>query len=349
MAVLQPVLGDASPTRPPGAGDDLPSLLTNVHYLFRDWGWPSEPDGENERALASIDEVLEGEPIGRTLVLGAGACRLAYDLTRRDKAAETIVVDVDPLLFAVAHAVVRGGTVSLREGYAEVNELGNMERPWQLAARDGSISEEQFHFLIADALEPPFASGVFDTVITPWFIDAIPADVRDVISTAHRLLKPSGRWLNAGPLRYTPQVPVARRFTREELFALAECAGFYVGPWTASSRSSLVSKHTGRGNVEWVMTFAARKLDGAIRPVANTPPAWLLFRHMAVPMFAGQSLVWSRDSLAQTVISSIDGQRTLDDIAHVVATGMRSSNLSRSQIREAVRQCLAEVHPASHT
>jgi SAM-dependent methyltransferase len=255
-------------------------------------------------------------------------------------------VDLDPLLFTVAHEVVRGGKVPLREGYAEVNELDNVSKPWSLTAHDGGISDERFHFLIADALEPPFAPAVFDTVITPWFVDVIPADARDIISTAHRLLKPSGRWLNTGPLRYTPQVPVARRYTREELFALAERAGFRIGPWTASSRPSLVSKHIGRGKVEWVMTVAARKLD-AVRPASDGPPAWLLFRHVPVPAFAGQSLVWNPDPLVQTVMSSIDGQRTLDDIARLVAARMRPSSLSRIQIREAVRQCLAEVHPAS--
>src|SRR5207244_2319423 len=67
IAVLQPLFGDANQSPPPRADDDLPSILTNVHYLFRDWGWPPEPDGENEHALAAIEEVLEGEPIGRTV------------------------------------------------------------------------------------------------------------------------------------------------------------------------------------------------------------------------------------------------------------------------------------------
>jgi SAM-dependent methyltransferase/uncharacterized protein YbaR (Trm112 family) len=349
-AILRPVLGPVSggdDVGPEEDEEDIPSLLTNIHYLFRDWGWPPESGGENEHALVSAETLLEGQAPGRTLVLGAGACRLAYDLHRLSEAAETVVVDVDPLLLTVAHDVIRGGTISLREGYAEVTELTRIEKRWELTARDGAVSEERFQFLLADGLEPPFATDGFDTVITPWFIDVIPADVRDVISTAHRLLKPAGRWLNVGPLRYTPHVPVSRRFTREELFELADRAGFRIGPWKAESVPSLFSKHTGRGRIEWVMAFAARKLETPhVDNRSGGPPDWLLFRHLPVPTFSGQSFAWSADPLALLVTSLIDGRRTLGELASLVASRTSQARLSRAQLHEAVRQCLAEIHPA---
>lgn len=350
-AILQPLLGDAPASdrdaRLARPKDDLPSLLTNVHYIFRDWGWPPEEGGENERALASVEGALEGQSPGLMLVLGAGACRLAYDLHCRTDHPETAVVDIDPLLLAVAHRVIRGGTLRVRESYAEVNEIGNAERRWELSARRGPAGKERFHFVLANGLEPPFSPAVFDTVITPWFIDVVPGDVREVISTVHRLLKPGGRWVNVGPLRYTPDVPVTRRYTREEIFDLAERAGFRIGRWVAESGPSLVSKHTGRGKVECVMTFAALKLDtDAMTDAADGPPDWLLFRHRPIPVFPGQSLLYSRDPLAQIVTAAIDGRRSLDDVTRIVASRMDASNLSIAQIHEAVRRCLAEVHPA---
>jgi SAM-dependent methyltransferase len=341
--------GGAEPADAAAAGDDLPSVLTNVHYLFRDWGWPAEAGGENERALAAVDRVLAGEPTDRTLVLGAGACRLAYDLHGRSDSTETVVIDLDALLFAVAHAVIRGGTIAIRESYVEVNEIGHAEKRWQLAVPRAAVGDERFHFVLADGLEPPFADGRFDSVITPWFVDVASADMRDVISVAHRVLRPGGTWVNIGALRYTPGVPVARRYSREEIFDLAARAGFEIGPWTTESGPSLVSRHTGRGKVEWTMTFAARKLDGDPAAPADRPPSWLLFRHLPIDMFSGQSLVYSPDPLAQFVAGAIDGRRSLDDLTRLVAARTQSSRLSRNQIREAVRRCLAEIHPACRT
>ena len=58
---------------PPGQG--LNTYYSNVH---RDWSWGDE---ENDASLAQIRKVLrDDDAIGDTLVLGAGAGRLAYDV-----------------------------------------------------------------------------------------------------------------------------------------------------------------------------------------------------------------------------------------------------------------------------
>ena len=336
----------------PGPGDrsppgDVPATLEYLPYLHRDWGWPSETDGENERALATIEAVLEGRLLGRTLVLGAGACRLAYDLHRRHPAAEIVVIDLDPVLFCAAHAVTRGESVSIREANWEICEVEHCSREWVLTAPDGPVDHDRFHFVLADGVDPPFAPGMADTVLTPWFIDQGPEDMRDLISTLHRLLRPGGLWLNLGPLRYEPEVPIALRFAREELFDLAARSGFRVDQWQTDSAPYLVSKLNGRGKMAWVLAFSATKLetlsDGG--SPEDGPPPWLVFRHLPIPTFPGQSLFWSETPLFQMVVSVIDGSRTLDDIARLVAARAPRSELSKSQMRVAVRQCLAEVHP----
>lgn len=347
--ILQPLLPvDTTDLQDEIASEDLPAPLKYIHHLYRDWGWPSEPNGENERALAAVEGVMETQTLGRTLVVGAGACRLAYDLHRSDPEAETVVMDIDPFLFTVGQAVIRGGTISLREANAEIDEIGHVAKEWTLTAAHGRIAEDRFHFVLADGLEPPFASGVFDTVVTPWFIDLIPTDLRDFTSTVHRLLKPGGRWLNLGPLHYRPSLPVELRFSREEVFDLAERAGFRMGRWQTDSMPYLVSKLNGRGKVEWVLAFAATKLDASSsdRGSNDGPPSWLLFRHLPIPTFAGQSLFVAKAPLIQMVVSAIDGQRTLDDLALMVAAHARQSDLSMNAIRGAVRRCIAEIHPA---
>ena len=82
-----------------------------------------------------------------------------------------------------------------------------------LTAPNGPVTRDRFHFVLADGVDPPFESGIADTVLTPWFIDQGPEDLRNFISTLHRLLKPGGLWLNLEPLRYEPEVPIALRFT----------------------------------------------------------------------------------------------------------------------------------------
>ena len=347
-ALLRPLLPEASPE--PAAGDDegaLPSVVTHIYHAFRDWGWPDDEDGENERALAAVNAVRDGRPVGRMLVVGAGACRLAYDLHRTDAAAETVVIDVDPLLLAVAQTVIRGGSVDLREANAEIDEMNKGVAEWTLRARAGPIGEDRFQFLLADGLEPPFAPGSFDTIVTPWFIDLVPKDLRDFMSVMHRLLKPGGQWLNLGPLRYTPAVPFGRRYTREELFDLAARGGFNVGKWQTHSVPYLVSKLSQRGKVEWVLAFAATKAEvpPAARDARDGPPAWLLFRHLPIPMFPGQSLVATDVPLVQLLASAIDGLRTLDDLTELVAARANRPDVSTAHIREAVRQCVAELHP----
>jgi carnosine N-methyltransferase len=344
-ALLDPLL---PPARFPRSGQPLqvPATLDYLHYLYRDWGWPSDPDGENERALALVESVLEGEPLRRMLVPGAGGCRLAYDLHARH-ADETIALDVDPLLLAAAHTVLGDGTVHVREANLEAGEAAQSCREWVLAAPAGALPADRFHVLVADGVEPPFAPASFDTVLTPWFLDQGPRDVRDFIGTIHRLLVPGGRWINVGPLLYAPEVPVGRRFGREELFDLVARAGFRVGRWQATSTPYLVSKLNGRGKVEWVLAFSATKAGTSedSRASADGPPAWLLFPHLPVPTFPGQSLLAPVPRGAELVLSAIDGSRTVDDIARGIARRAGDATVPLSQIREAVRQCLADVHP----
>jgi SAM-dependent methyltransferase len=249
-------------------------------------------------------------------------------------------------LFAAASRIVRGDTVTLREANLEVGELELSSRAWALSAPGGSLPAERFHFLVADAVDPPFEAGAFDTVVSPWFLDQGPGDVRDFVSTVHRLLAPGGRWLNLGPLLYAPETPIGRRFAREELFDLAARAGFHVDRWETASAPYLVSKLNGRGKVEWVLAFSATKLEAASRSEGGPPP-WLLFTHLPVPTFPGQSSIASAPRGSELVLSAIDGRRTQDDIARRIAEHVADGSVTLAEIREAVRRCLADVHPGA--
>jgi SAM-dependent methyltransferase len=198
--------------------------------------------------------------LGRVLVVGAGGCRLAYDL-HRESASETTVVDIDPYLFVPAEAVVRGRQVRLTEASLNVFEASRASAAWTLRAPAGPLDEAHFHFFLANGVAPPFADATFDTVVTPWFIDRVPSDVPAFLGVVRRLLRPGGRWLNQGPLLYPPETPLPRRYSRDELVELAAQAGFEVGSVDVASRRYLVSPLTGSGKIERVLTFSAARRD----------------------------------------------------------------------------------------
>lgn len=353
-SILEPALPEAprrearTPRGTEAPSEVAPGTLHHLPYLYRDWGWPSDAKGENEQALSTVEEMLGDAGPGRTLIMGAGACRLAYDIHHRYPNAEIMVMDLDPVLFAAAYAVTHGESLAIREANLEMGDLSQATREWSLVAPQGPVDDARFHFLMADAVDPPLDPGVFDTVLTPWFIDQGPEDVRDLISTLHRLLKPGGRWVNLGPLKYDLDTPVSRRYAREELFDLAERAGFRVGPWKSATVPYLVSRLNGRGKVEWLLAFSATRLEAPAKGSRpdDGPPPWLVFRHLPIPTFEGQALFWSEASMIRMVVSSIDGRRTLDDIARRVAERADQPDISMSQVRTAVRQCLQVVHPA---
>ena len=87
-------------------------LMTYAYNIHRDWSWGRE---ENDASFALVDAALAGAPPGRTLVLGAGAGRLAYDVHMRTSADATVVLDFNPFLLLLAQTITSGGTVGLYE------------------------------------------------------------------------------------------------------------------------------------------------------------------------------------------------------------------------------------------
>jgi len=257
--VLGPILG--GPLPPADVGGLPRGAVEYIGYLYRDWAWSNGRHEENQRTLEAIRRVVGGHALGRTLVLGAGACRLAYDLHLHCGGTETAVLDIDPYLLLIAEAVIRGAAVDLTESATNVQESAAVSCRWTLTAPSGPLGDDVFQFFLANGVEPPFEDATFDTVVTPWFIDQVPTDLDAFLATVHRLLVPSGRWINHGPLIYRPDAtPISRWLPREELFDLARAAGFRIGPWESDSRPYLVSPLTGRGRIEKVLTLHALRM-----------------------------------------------------------------------------------------
>jgi hypothetical protein len=254
--ILEPALGGAAPA----AGGGLPrGVVEYIGYLYRDWGWPTGGYRENALALAELGRLLGTRELRRTLVFGAGACGLAYELHLRRGASETVALDIDPYLLVIGERVLRGESVRLTEASLKLLEASEVSRQWLLNAASGPLDPEVFRCVFADGLTPPFAPESFDTVVTPWFIDQVVRDLPAFFRTLRQLLRPGGLWLNQGPLVYPEQVPFEQRYAREELFELVQAAGLVVGEWSRSSQRYLCSPLTGNGKIESVLSFVATR------------------------------------------------------------------------------------------
>ena len=268
------------------ASDAEFSLIEYYEQILRDWAWDSSGGRENARACDLLADTLAGQTgLGRVLVLGAGPCRLAYDLHMRFQPALTVALDLNPLLLLAAHQVLFGEGLRLYEFPSDPTGIDTVCVDHTLRAPAGSPAN--FHLVLADAFAAPFQAGAFDTVVTPWFIDIVPRDLRETIPLIHRLLAPGGRWLNYGPLSYPKEHPHAQRYSYEELYELIRLGAFDLGPTTLTNIDYMRSAACARGKTAEVLTFAARRMEPTASTASGEPPAWLLLGHLRSPVSRG--------------------------------------------------------------
>ena len=327
VAIIEPAAGPNTDNLLPAPRIDP---LNTFHYLHRDWAETSE----NDNALSCVQRVLDGAPLGRLLVLGAGAGRLAYDLHRTQRATLTVALDIDPLVALVARQMSGGGRLELTETRSNATEMTRFGRLRTLQAPAGALS--RFHVLLANGLQPPVRDHVFDTVLTPWFIDVVPTDLRDFMSVLSRVLVPGGRWLNYGPLLFPPSRPAAYRYAREEIGEIARAAGFAITRETDELMRFAYSPLAARGRLEHCIAFSAQKGE------AKTG-AWLQIPHLPIPDFAGRAELRHESAAFNAIIALIDGRRSIDDIAHGLGAG---PDVNVGALKDAVRLCLQTLHPS---
>jgi len=249
-------------------------------------------------------------------VLGAGGCRLAYDVHNRCKPELTVALDISPLFLIGAKRVMFGTGLELHEFPAIPRDGRSVCVERELRAPAGAPA--RFHLLLADAFAAPLRPGAFDTVLTPWFIDIVPVDVRDTLGVIPGLLAPGGRWINYGPLNYPKDRPHAQRYLPDELSTLIDLAGFELGTVEESEIELLGTRAAANGRTERVLAFTARKPASPPDRPTSDPPAWLLFSHLPVPRFAGLDGYKAEHPVVATLVAAIDGKVTLGELARLV-------------------------------
>ncbi|HKU90552.1 MAG TPA: methyltransferase domain-containing protein [Steroidobacteraceae bacterium] len=301
-----------------GVGTKLPleQGLTNYYVnVHRDWSWGA---AENAAAVGEVAVVLGGElrGLGHTLVLGAGAGRLAFDLHQGGDAPLTVATDFNPLLLFVAREMFAGRSLELYEFAIAPRNLEDHAPLRRLASP--AATRTGLELLAADALQAPFADGVFDTVVTPWFIDIIGEPFARVAARVNLLLRPGGRWINTGSMAFS-RAAHADRIGLEEALEMLPGAGFgdvSVRENTLPYMRSPASRHS---RLESVVTWVARKSATVTEaPRARVVPEWLLQPDRAVPRTRAFEMQAISSRVHAFLLAMINGERSARDMARML-------------------------------
>jgi hypothetical protein len=298
------------PGADPRAGDT--PVIEYCEHLFRDFVW-----GQAEAASAiELLRRVAPEKLGKTAVYGVGTGRLALDVQRELGAEKTYGFDIHPLPLLVTTRLLRGEEIELHEYPLAPHSAGDtafrhrLTRPFPKP--EGAV------LAFADALRPPLAPGSLDTVITPWFIDAVAADVHETAAAVNRALRPGGVWLNYGPLRF--QGALARLYSIDEVHDVVAASAFELGTRFSADIPYFHSPHSGAHRTDRVFLFAAKKTGEA--PALGVRPLfapWLSDTRLPIPVGSAFAGLQRTSILTVGILSMIDGRRSLADIAAALA------------------------------
>lgn len=341
-ALLAPVMEGASAAAPEvysALGIGLPATQGPAGYyanLHRDWCWG---DAENAATCRIVDDSLGPQPPGRTLLLGVGAGRLAYDLMWRRRPQSLVAADVNPLFLCAVRRLFAGERLELYEFPLAPRDieshaiLRTLQAPQPVPAG--------CHLVFADAACAPFAAGAFDTVITPWLIDVIDDDFADFAMRVNGWLRPGGRWINTGSLAFASDDPV-RRLALEEVVAIVAAAGFGGVEPREETVPYLCSPASRHGRLETVVTFAVTKREAVRDPgPPRRAPDWLRRTDIPVPLLPELQGRQLELRVLAHVAALVDGRRSIRDMARVL---VEQRLMTAEEAEPAVREFLARLH-----
>jgi len=315
------------------AGQGLTGYYANLH---RDWCWG---DAENAALERIVDGALGAPAPGRTLLLGVGAGRLAYDLLRRRHPRPLVAADVNPLFLCAVQRLYAGERLELYEFPLAPRDVDSHAILRTLQAPGPAPAG--CHLVYADACRAPFARGAFDTVITPWLIDVLDDDFAAFASRVNGWLRPGGRWVNSGSLAFAADDP-ARRYALEEVVEIVATAGFGSVQPQQERVPYLCSPASRHGRSESVVTFAAVKQRDVADPgPAERAPQWLLRTDAAVPLLPDLQARQLELRVLSYLAALVDGRRSVSDVARVL---VERRLMTAEEAVPAVRAFLVRLH-----
>jgi uncharacterized protein YbaR (Trm112 family) len=317
-------------------GQGLTSYYANLH---RDWCWG---DAENEAGYRGVAAALGDESPGRTLVLGAGAGRLAYDVHARRRPSLLVAADLNPLMLMVARRMWAGDSVELYE--FPVAPLDLQSHAVLRRLRAPAPAGAGLFPVFADVTRGPFQAGAFDTVITPWLIDILEEDLQVLARRLNQWLRPGGRWVNTGTLFFQHRDP-ARSYSTEEVREVVAGAGFELGHLAEQGVPYLASPASRHARQETVVTFGALRVAPVEAPaVGEAGPPWLRRNDVPVPLPPALASRVLEMRVHAFVASLVDGKRSVREIADVlVRERLMGPDEAEAAVREFLQRLFVEI------
>jgi hypothetical protein len=323
-----------------GAQLPLEQGLTNYYVnVHRDWCWGDE---ENEATFAELRAVA-GAPLalGNTLVVGAGAGRLAFDLHERAQSSQMIVSDFNPLLLFVARELFAGRTLDLYEFPIAPRRAEDCAVLRTLRAPTPSRPAPQL--VLADALDAPFAPGAFDTVVTPWFIDIVGEPFAAIAARVNTWLKPGGRWINTGSVAFN-LARYAERLSGDEVLAALAQAGFDNAQMREGCVPYMRSPASRHARLETILTWCATKQTAVSPPSARALPAWLTDTRLPVPRSPAMEFEQISSRIHAFLLALVNGERSIAEMVRMV---VEQKLLPAADAEAAVKQFLRRTYERS--
>jgi uncharacterized protein YbaR (Trm112 family) len=320
----------------------LPSdqgLMTYAYNIHRDWSWGSE---ENDASFGIVRAALNGASPGKTLVLGAGAGRLAYDLHMQTSSKATVVLDFNPFLLLLAQRITRGETIELYEFPLAPKSIDQYAVLRQLSAEQRC--REGLHFVLADAHRPPFVHGGFDTIVTPWLVDILPERFESLCQRINSLLADGGRWINFGTLSFHVGDPTLR-YSTEECVEIIAAAGFDTPKMEETSMPYLCSPASRHGRREQILSWRTiKQRDLPAPPRHEALPDWIVRGQDPVPLLESFEQQATSTRIRAFTMSLIDGRRSLRDMAQVFVD---QKLLTFEEAEAAIRAALIKMYESA--
>ena len=290
------------------------NLLSYEANLYRDWVWGEE---ENKCSAEIALKNIQAEKVNNMLVIGAGSCRLAYDLHQSISPQISIANDINPLLLFASNEIFSGRGLDIYEFPAHPKSVESVAVEHHI---EGLKSwPENFYLVFSDAATPALKHNAFDLVITPWVIDIQPFELMTFMKCLNHYLEIGGQWVNFGSLVFN-QKRDALCYAIDEVKELAEQAGFEIETLTQDEISYLKSPHNAGYRMENVASWRAIKVkDVEHAENLQNLPDWILDINKTIPATKElQSFAFSHQMYAE-LASKIDGRKSIKQIASRIA------------------------------
>lgn len=260
-------------------------LIEYYGNIARDWAWGEQ---ENLAGLKLLQQMAEKSKIDlssvkKILVIGAGACRLPYEVHRWLKPELTVCVDYNPFLLMVAKKLISNGETLNHMDFPNVPlDIESFTVPYEIRAPEKLSSE--FSFLVHDLTEWGFREESVDLVLTPWIIDVLPILPPRLFAQINSVLKPGGTWMNYGPLNFSRQ-RLIDNWTLQEIMTQVQKVGFSADHHEYSQVPHLQNPHSAHGRLDYVLTFCAQKIEDCEVPadsLSDGLPEWIQNPHLPI-------------------------------------------------------------------